>query len=208
MTTANKCLNPDLYWAVKGGGGVFGVVTTIYILAAPAPKKINLIAGTLTANSTSSYNDMMAALVEQSPTIRNDLTSCLLETSNHTLQILCLKTFNNQSQVVSAKKSAKVFNPVSSVSGVTPAITSKQYDTWYQAYKELVSPIVQMGAPVGLSLLDNSRILNETTLTTTAGRNAVKDFLVGVPAAQPVILEWNGGYAASKFTNDDVSALH
>jgi hypothetical protein len=40
---ANPCANPDLFWAIKGGGGgTFGVITRLTLLAAPAssPKVI------------------------------------------------------------------------------------------------------------------------------------------------------------------------
>ena len=35
QTSANACQNPDLFWAMRGGGGVFGVHTKVYIKAHP-----------------------------------------------------------------------------------------------------------------------------------------------------------------------------
>lgn len=38
LVTANECLHPDLFWALRGGGGgTFGVVTEVVMKAYPAP---------------------------------------------------------------------------------------------------------------------------------------------------------------------------
>ncbi len=39
LCTVNPCLNPDLFWALRGGGGgTFGVVTSVTMKAYPAPQ--------------------------------------------------------------------------------------------------------------------------------------------------------------------------
>ncbi|PSR79577.1 hypothetical protein BD289DRAFT_415449, partial [Coniella lustricola] len=43
ITTANACQNPDLFWAMRGGGGVFAIATTTYIKAHPAFQAVNVI---------------------------------------------------------------------------------------------------------------------------------------------------------------------
>lgn len=38
IVTANECLHPDLFWAIRGGGGgTFGIVTEVVMKAYPAP---------------------------------------------------------------------------------------------------------------------------------------------------------------------------
>ncbi|TPX59328.1 hypothetical protein PhCBS80983_g02518 [Powellomyces hirtus] len=39
LKTANPCINPDLFWALRGGGGgTFGVVTSVTVKTYPTPK--------------------------------------------------------------------------------------------------------------------------------------------------------------------------
>ncbi|KAK4500953.1 hypothetical protein PRZ48_006759 [Zasmidium cellare] len=199
VTIASECQNTDLYWAVKGGGGVYGLVTRVWVLAAPKPEKVNIVAGTFTANSSQAYTDLVDTMVDTSPEFRDPakLTSCLMVALDSTFQILCIKAFNSSETVVSADQSQAVFGPVSSVEGVTTALESTQYDTWYEAYQAEVVAIVQQGAPTGLSLLDVSRALLDTTLYTDKGRQSVKDFLLAVDRNQSIIFEWNGGFATT-----------
>lgn len=38
LITANECLHPDLFWAIRGGGGgTFGIITEVVMKAFPAP---------------------------------------------------------------------------------------------------------------------------------------------------------------------------
>ncbi|KAB2575366.1 FAD-linked oxidoreductase ZEB1 [Lasiodiplodia theobromae] len=37
LITANECQNPDIYWAIRGGGGNFGVILNVTMKAYPMP---------------------------------------------------------------------------------------------------------------------------------------------------------------------------
>lgn len=52
---ASDCHNTDHCWPVKGGSGVYGLFTLVWILAAPKPQKVNIVAGTFTAKSSQAY---------------------------------------------------------------------------------------------------------------------------------------------------------
>jgi FAD/FMN-containing dehydrogenase len=59
---ANACTNPDLFWALKGGGGgTFGVVTRLTLRTHPLPATLGSANANITASSDAAYR----ALVEQ-----------------------------------------------------------------------------------------------------------------------------------------------
>ena len=65
VVTANAYQHPDLYWALKGGGGgTFGVVTHMTYLAHPEPTISGWIGGPITANSDDAYRELLQRYVE------------------------------------------------------------------------------------------------------------------------------------------------
>jgi FAD/FMN-containing dehydrogenase len=51
---ANACTNPDLFWALKGGGGgTFGVVTRVTLRTHELPASFGGVAATIEASSDS-----------------------------------------------------------------------------------------------------------------------------------------------------------
>lgn len=57
---ANQCQNPDLFWALRGGGGgTFGVVTKMTLQTHPLPKQFGIVSGSITAHSDVSYQALI-----------------------------------------------------------------------------------------------------------------------------------------------------
>src|SRR5271156_563012 len=48
---ANSCSNPDLFWALKGGGGGFGVVTRVTLRTHALPEFFGGVFATIQATS-------------------------------------------------------------------------------------------------------------------------------------------------------------
>ena len=57
---ANACLNPDLFWALKGGGSGFGVVTRVTLRTHELPRVIGAIRATIDAASDDAYRRLVA----------------------------------------------------------------------------------------------------------------------------------------------------
>ncbi|RKK06356.1 hypothetical protein BFJ69_g15558 [Fusarium oxysporum] len=54
VVIANECQNEDLYWAIRGGGGgTFGVITSLTVKAYPAPQMVMVAFDTSIKNHTS-----------------------------------------------------------------------------------------------------------------------------------------------------------
>jgi FAD/FMN-containing dehydrogenase len=65
VLTVNRYQHPDLFWALRGGGGgTFGVVTTMTLLAHPEPSISGWISGPITAKSDAAFQELIQRYVE------------------------------------------------------------------------------------------------------------------------------------------------
>jgi len=60
---ANACTNPDLFWALKGGGGSFGVVTRLTLRTHELPQFFGFVAMTIQASSGAAFRWLVARFV-------------------------------------------------------------------------------------------------------------------------------------------------
>ena len=61
---ANACTNPDLFWALKGGGGgSFGVVTRLTLRTRELPDYFGGVFGTIKANSETAFRRLTARII-------------------------------------------------------------------------------------------------------------------------------------------------
>jgi FAD/FMN-containing dehydrogenase len=62
---ANACVNPDLFWALKGGGGgTFGVVTGLTLRTRELPEFFGAVVGHIHASSDSAYRALIARALD------------------------------------------------------------------------------------------------------------------------------------------------
>ncbi|HLW91512.1 MAG TPA: FAD-binding oxidoreductase [Roseiarcus sp.] len=61
---ANPCTNPDLFWAIKGGGGALGVVTKVTLRTHELPDFFGGAFATIKASSDASYRRLIGKVVE------------------------------------------------------------------------------------------------------------------------------------------------
>ena len=61
---ANACSNPDLFWALKGGGGGFGVVTRVTLRTHSLPDFFGGAFATIKAASDDAYRRLIGKIVE------------------------------------------------------------------------------------------------------------------------------------------------
>ncbi|HEX4658380.1 MAG TPA: hypothetical protein VH307_13430, partial [Streptosporangiaceae bacterium] len=73
IVTANAVLHPDLFWALRGGGGgTFGVVSRLTLRTHPVPRSMGLFSGTITANSDADFRRLLGRLAPILPSLCDD----------------------------------------------------------------------------------------------------------------------------------------
>jgi hypothetical protein len=64
VRVVNAFQDPDLFWALKGGGGgTFGVVTRFTLRTHPLPNYLGLVVATITAPSDAAYRALVAQMI-------------------------------------------------------------------------------------------------------------------------------------------------
>lgn len=64
LKIANACNNPDLFWALKGGGGgSFGVVTKLTLRTRELPENFGAVFGSVKANSDKAFKMLITKLI-------------------------------------------------------------------------------------------------------------------------------------------------
>jgi len=61
---ANACSNPDLFWALKGGGAGFGIVTRVTLRTHALPEFFGAVSAAVHASSDDAYRRLIAKTVE------------------------------------------------------------------------------------------------------------------------------------------------
>ena len=64
VKVANPCSNPDLFWALKGGGGGFGVVTRVTLRTHALPEFLGGVFATIKASSDEAYRRLISKIIE------------------------------------------------------------------------------------------------------------------------------------------------
>jgi FAD/FMN-containing dehydrogenase len=57
---ANACRNADLFWAIKGGGGTFGVITHLTLRTRELPENFGAAFGSMRASTDAAYRELIA----------------------------------------------------------------------------------------------------------------------------------------------------
>ncbi|HEY1780850.1 MAG TPA: FAD-binding oxidoreductase [Roseiarcus sp.] len=61
---ANACMNPDLFWALKGGGAGFGVVTSVTLRTHALPQSLGGAFATIKASSDEAYRRLVGKTLD------------------------------------------------------------------------------------------------------------------------------------------------
>ena len=189
METANACTNTDLFWALLGGGGTFGVVTKAYFKAHPAFTAVNVVAGTLTANSTETYGNLIQIFLDSHPMFQEQNFTWLWETSPPTVAMSFNIGFLDSAIAPSAEETFALFQNLTAIPGVTSQLTALQFPNWSEAYVNVVEPITNTGNVVGVNIGLTSRVVSQEKMLSQDGRDKIAAFITGLPSGIPFIFQ-------------------
>lgn len=72
IPTVNAGQHPDLFWALRGGGGTFGVVSKLTMRTYPMPAGVAIVAGTIRASTDEGFRRLVGALIRFAPDLCDD----------------------------------------------------------------------------------------------------------------------------------------
>ena len=73
VRVVNEHEHPDLFWALRGGGGgTFGVVTRVTYATHPAPATLGGVTGTIQASGDRAYRALVDAVVDRMPALATE----------------------------------------------------------------------------------------------------------------------------------------
>ncbi|KAH7241288.1 hypothetical protein BKA59DRAFT_512812 [Fusarium tricinctum] len=206
----NDTLNPELFWALRGGGGAFAVITRVYIKAHPAMKAINTVVGSIQCQDKKSYAALVDELVELQFVLNQTGHSGAFSTepSEYLAAVLSFDMYTEGETVGSESETLGLYDPVQAVKNCTSKLQTLQTtgpQSWLDTYDKAVLPLIEESVPVGHSLATVSRIVSEDLFHNSASRDEIKKYISEVPA--PLI--WQNTVAGVvKDIDPDATAVH
>lgn len=134
--TVNECSDTDLWWALRGGGGTFAVVTRVYFKTDAAYNAVNTLGGQVVCTNKSPYNELVIRLVVIQLPLRkrNQAVAFLTNTrdylprqgiwaasSSHlAVSLLSIRPFKNR--ILNTTDSLEAYNSILTIPGCIPKI--------------------------------------------------------------------------------------
>ncbi|GAP91265.1 putative FAD-binding domain-containing protein [Rosellinia necatrix] len=207
---ANQCQNSDLFWAVRGGGGAFGVTTRIWLKSYPALAAVNTVAGEVTCKDLDSYAKLINNVVDNSVALRDLGHLGIWQSSGAQAGMLLINIIPYQSQqgVKTSNQTVAEVQAVVGVDGCTATLHGSQFtgaSSWNDAYQGVVWPVAKPGSLVGVNLQDHSRLVSYDSMHDDNKRQLIKDAILSLPAEIPFIWQNNCGNEATKVAADSTS---
>ena len=198
VRTANACSNPDLFWALRGGGGsTFGVVlATVHRVEPTLPLSTVLMTIPSTA-AASVQSDFLDLIVNSTLDWANDGWGGVQSSTTVFLATPLLDLNAAKASMASA---------ASFISANNGSIDFERLPDWYTLYTKFVLPTAQ---PAGSATFSHNRIIPTSLFQTSSGRAQIRAYIdwlrsVGlVPqilATTPYLYSGNG--ANSTGSND------
>ncbi|KAJ3577462.1 hypothetical protein NPX13_g3103 [Xylaria arbuscula] len=207
---ANACQNTDLFWALRGGGGAFGVTTRIWLKSHPALPAINTVAGAIGCQDYESYSRLIQNWVDNAVALRDSGHFGIWESEGASLgmQLINIIPFQSEEDIRSANETLEEVQSVVEVEGCTPVIKAAQFtgaSSFNDAYQGVIWPVAQPGSLVGVNLQDHSRLVTYDAIANDDSRQAIIDSILALPAEVPFIWQNNCGNEVTKIAKDATS---
>lgn len=170
LRTANACTNPDLFWALRGGGGgTFGVVVSATHAVEPA---ISLsVAYIKYVQTTANVNTWFEILINNSLPWANGGWGGHYQANN----LICVTPLLNVSSATDSMAAASDFALANN-----GTVTIETLPSWYAFYAKYVVPNI---APVASPRILATRLIPASLFTTDKGRSQLLSFLQSIVAA-------------------------
>ncbi|EJT75845.1 hypothetical protein GGTG_05774 [Gaeumannomyces tritici R3-111a-1] len=192
MLVVNACNQPDLFWALRGGGGAFAAVTRAYIKAHPAFSAINSVAGQIGCANRASYEGLVRTIVDAQTSLQENghtgVWAC--QPSRLGCMYISVVSFGSNDTVFPASETLDDLQSILTVSGCANSLRATTFTgsrSWNEAYQGVISPMVSASVSVGLPVTVHSRIVPRPLIESPEGLERIKGFLLDLPSASSFI---------------------
>jgi FAD/FMN-containing dehydrogenase len=129
VVIANDAINPDLFWALRGGGaGTWGVVIDVTLRTFPAPNVMSTVLFIAAHNDTKSFTSVMTKFIELQPQMSKDNFTGYWYAYNKTLAFLYIGYDLNKTEATT--RITPFLNFTASVAGPPPQYIVTEFPSW------------------------------------------------------------------------------
>ncbi|KAF2738272.1 FAD-binding domain-containing protein [Polyplosphaeria fusca] len=212
----NGCTNQDLFWALRGGGGAFAVVIRVFYKTYPAFTAINTVFAQVGCLRNESYKALIDTVVELQVPFRHAGQMGIWSANKglRSVSILSLRPFTNDN-IEDQNNILKLFDRIRVIKDCTSQVSTAQFrgdDSWNQAYNTVLFPVTKAGAPVGINIINLSRLVPYKMMENTKGSSdlnlqRIKDYIFGLPLDVSFLWQNTIGEATRKIA-PNATAIH
>jgi FAD/FMN-containing dehydrogenase len=130
VVIANDAINPDLFWALRGGGAsTWGVVIDVTLRTYPGPDVMSSVLFAANYNDTNTYKSVMSKFVELQPQMSKDNFTGYWYAFEKTLAFFYMG-YNINKAEATARMSPFVNYTTSSVAGPPAQVIISEFPNW------------------------------------------------------------------------------
>ncbi|CAI6340196.1 unnamed protein product [Periconia digitata] len=177
----NECTNPDLFWAMRGGGGVFGVHTRVYLKTHTQPAAVNWMVNLIRCDDDSSFKKLISTMIEIQLSLREKGEKSGLWTSNTKFKNIVMISIAPQFGVpVSTNATLNAFAPIFQVPGCQASPKTGTEKQWNDVFRRIFWHVITRAAPSGTNILDSSRIVTYEQMESESGRQRITEYITNL----------------------------
>ncbi|KAH7138154.1 hypothetical protein B0J11DRAFT_587266 [Dendryphion nanum] len=207
--TVNECTNPDLFWALRGGGGTLAVTTRTYFKTYPSFSAVSTAVGQIKCTQRSAWTTLITKLIASQVSLRKAGLAGIWQSNSGTLSLALIylqPSFTNPATELSTF--FNLIKPFLSIPSCATQVKPTQFvgnTSWNDAYRQAILPLITAAAPGGLNIIDGSRLISNKLVSSETELRSVTDYVVNLDPNVNFIWQNSVGTASNKIAPNATS---
>ncbi|CAI6338248.1 unnamed protein product [Periconia digitata] len=204
---ANACTNTDLFWALRGGGGSFAVVTKTYLKTYPAFESVQTALGVVQCEGRESWIELVTRMVKAQAFLRKDGITGAWQSDNG--KLMSPMVFIRPSGYGDSDFSEQL-QQFQNVTGCEGALNVQRFTgstSWNEAYQKHLLNLIKPSLPAGNNIVASSRLVSNDIITDDTRLQTIIDYLTNLDPGVSLLWQNAVGDASSKIS-PEATAVH